>query len=76
LGNLAAIKLMAMAILKENRNLFEESMAYEAKAIKELQDELSSFEGDGALPILRQESSATWGAGVLNYVNFGYRSIY
>jgi hypothetical protein len=76
LGNLAAIKLMAMAILKENRNLFEESMAYEAKAIKELQDELSSFEGDGALPILRQESSATWGAGVLNYVTLGYRSIY
>ena len=43
LGNLAAIKLMAMAILKEERNLFEESMAYESKAIKELQDELSSF---------------------------------
>lgn len=76
LGNLAALKLMAMAILKENRNLFEESMAYEAKAIKELQDELSSFEGDGALPTIKQESSMTWGAGVLNYVTLGSRSIY
>lgn len=76
LGNLAAIKLMAMAILKENRNLFDESMAYEAKAIKELQDELSSFEGDGALPTMKQESTETWGAGVLNYVTLGYRTIY
>lgn len=76
LGNLAAIKLMAMAILKENRNLFEESMAYEAKAIKELQDELSSYEGDGALPTMKQESPETWGAGVLNYVTLGYRTIY
>lgn len=76
LGNLAALKLMAMAILKENRNLFEESMAYEAKAIKELQDELSSYEGDGALPTMKQESPEIWGAGVLNYVTLGYRTIY
>jgi hypothetical protein len=76
LGNLAAIKIMAMAILKEERNLFDESIAYELKAVKELQDELNSYEGDGAVPIIRTESPNTWGAGVLNPVTLGYPAIY
>lgn len=69
LGNLAALKLMVMAILKEERNLFSEALAYEAKAIKELQDELSSYEGDGAVATVKTESRLTWGAGVLNTVS-------
>lgn len=74
LGNLAALKLMAMAILKEERNLFDESMAYEAKAIKELNDELGSFEGDGVVATLRTENPATWGGGgIINPIEFGYR---
>ena len=73
LGNLAALKLMAMAILKEERNLPDESAAYEAKALRELQMELNSFEGDGSVPTIKQESYQTWGAGVLNPVTLGYR---
>lgn len=70
LGSVGALKLMVMAILKENRNLFQESMAYEARAIQTLQDELSSFEGDGALPTLKYEGSGSWGAGVQNAIGF------
>lgn len=73
LGNLGAIKLMVMAILKEERNLFEESMAYESKAVRELQDELNSFEGNGQVPTIKTESPETWGANVMNPVTLGYR---
>lgn len=76
LGNLAAIKLMVMAILKEERNLIGEAQAYEAKALQELQAELSNYEGDGAVPAVKTESSLTWGAGVLSPLTLGYRQIY
>lgn len=73
LGNLGALKLMVMAILKEERNLFDEAMAYESKAIRELQDELNAFEGNGQVPIIKTESPQTWGANVLNPVTLGTR---
>jgi hypothetical protein len=73
LGSLSALKLMVMSILKEEKNLFDEAQAYEAKALKELQDELHSYEGDGQVPTIRQESSQTWGAGILNPLSLGYR---
>lgn len=68
LGNLGALKLMVQAILKEERNLLTEAVGYEAKAIKELQDELNSYEGDGAIPILKTEDRETYGGAVLNVV--------
>lgn len=70
--SVGALKLMVMAILKENRNLFAESMAYENKAVQLLEDELSSYEGDGALPTLKWESPSSWGAGVVGPIGFGY----
>ena len=75
LGNLAALKLMVMAILKEERNRFSEAQAYEAKAIGELQNELSSFEGDGAIPVIRFADSSIWGGAVDNALgwNYGYQ---
>lgn len=77
LGNMPALKLMVQAILKEERNLFDEAMAYELKAVQLLQEELNSYEGDGQVPILRTESPQTWGAGgVLNTVSLGYRLYY
>ncbi len=72
LGSISALKLMVMSILKEERNLIEEAIVYESRAIKELQDELSSFEGDGALPVLKTESSETWGAGVLTPIGWNW----
>ena len=53
LQNISALKLMVMAIQKEERNLWQEATAYEGKAIMELQNELSSFEGDGPVVVLR-----------------------
>jgi len=61
LGNLGALKLMVMAILKEERNLLTEAVGYEAQAVKLLQEELSSYEGDGALPTLKWDDSEIFG---------------
>lgn len=66
LQNISALKLMVMAIIKEERNLWQEAMTYEAKAISELQNELSSFEGDGVTPILRLEHPDLFGGYVEN----------
>lgn len=71
LGNLSAIKLGVQAILKEERNLLVEARAYWADATKELDDELSSYEGDGAIPVLKTEDRETWGAGISNVVGNG-----
>lgn len=65
LGNLEALVLMVQAIKKKERNLFAEAKAYEADAVQALEDELSSYEGDGALPTLRTEDRETWGGGVI-----------
>ena len=75
IGNRSALKLMCMAILKEERNIFagpEGSLAYEAKAVELLEEELSSYEGDGAIPTLKQESRDIWGANVNTPVDFNY----
>lgn len=72
IGNRSALRLMAQAILKEKRNLLQEALIYEAQATKLLQEELSTFEGDGALPVLKTEGHETWGAGVQTPVDFNY----
>lgn len=72
IGNEAAFALGAQAILKERRNLWTEAQQYWASAEKELQGELSSFEGDGALPMYKTEGSSTFGAGVQNAISLGW----
>ncbi len=72
LGNEAAFALGAQAILKERRNLWMEAQQYWASAEKELQGELSSFEGDGAIPTYKTEGSSTWGASVQNAISLGW----
>lgn len=76
LGNRSALRLMAQAILKEERNLLAEAAAYEAQATRLLQEELSTYEGDGALPTLKQEGRDTWGPAVLTPVDFDYITWY
>lgn len=85
LQNLSAIKLGVMAIMKEERNLIEEAGLYwngrrdqmgrviVPGALTELEDELATFNGTGAVPIIKTESSQTWGANVLNPVTLGPR---
>lgn len=63
IGNLAALKLMARAIKYEDDNYLTESAAMEAKAMAELDGELSAFLGDGVLISPRFPDQATWGGG-------------
>lgn len=63
LGNLAALKLMVMAILREEQNRHDEAAILEAKAARELDGELSSYLGDGMVPALKVQSADTFGAG-------------
>jgi len=46
------LKDMAMAVQKRERNLIQESLAYEASAIQALDRELGESEG-GNVPVLR-----------------------
>lgn len=72
LGCEAAFVLGAQAILKERRNLWDEAQKYWASAERELQNELSSYEGDGAIPTFKREGQASWGAGVQNAISLGW----
>lgn len=72
LGNEAAFALGAQAILKERRNLWQEAQEYWSSAQTELQNELQSYEGDGALPTYKTEGVSTWGAGVQNAITLGW----
>jgi hypothetical protein len=72
LGCEAAFVLGAQAVLKERRNLWEEAQKYWESAQQELQNELQSFEGDGALPTFKYEGRESWGAGVMNAINLGW----
>ncbi len=72
LGNLAALKLMVQSILKSERNLFAEAEAYEAKAVQLLQEELSSYMGDGEIPVIRFADSAIYGGGVENALGWSW----
>jgi hypothetical protein len=63
--NLAAIKLMVMAIDKEEKNLFAEARQFEALAIRELEHELMSYHGGGAIPQYDVQEPALFGAGAI-----------
>ena len=72
IGNEAAFALGTQAVLKERRNLWQDAQQYWASAERELQQELQSFEGDGALPTVKTEGVASWGAGVQNAITLGW----
>jgi hypothetical protein len=61
IGNLAALKLMVMAILREEQNRLDESAIFESKARAEIDGELSSYLGDGLTTTIRMEKD--FGAG-------------
>lgn len=49
IGNLPALKLEVLAVRKEEQNLLDEALAYEAKAVQLMRDELRHWMGDGAI---------------------------
>lgn len=63
IGNLAALKLMVMAILREEQNRHDEAAVLEAKAAREIDGELSSYLGDGMVPALKVQGGDLFGAG-------------
>jgi len=72
IGNLAAFKLMAMAIMREDANRFDEAMVLEKKARAELDGELSSYLGDGAETKLKVQSRELFGCGHSSFETAGY----
>lgn len=72
IGNLAALKLMVMAILREEQNRLEESAVFEAKAKAELDGELASYQGDGVVHALKVQSADLFGAGQSQYGAWSY----
>lgn len=56
--NLAAIKLMIAAIYKEENNLLQEAVGYEASALRVLNEQLNHYLGDGAELVVQNASQA------------------
>lgn len=63
IGNIAALKLMVMAILREEQNRHDESILLENKARAELDGELASYQGDGMVHALKVQDADLFGAG-------------
>lgn len=68
IGNIPAIKDMCQSIYKSENNLFEESAAWEAKAIRELQTELRHHMGPSVVQPVRMQRREIAGAGVPNLI--------
>ena len=64
--SMPAIKLMVMAVRKEENNLLQEAVGYEAMAVKILNEQLAQFLGDGVTHQLRVSGAETWGGAVTN----------
>lgn len=71
IGNLPALKLMVMGILREEQNRFDESTYFKAEAARELDGELASYMGDGQVQAVRVQEPAIFGAGQSGYSGFG-----
>jgi hypothetical protein len=67
LGNAPAIKLMVMAIRKEENDHWAEAQAYETKAVQLLEEELSAHMGDGMVVDIRVQNDDWMGAGMVAY---------
>lgn len=66
INNQPALKLMVMAIRKEENNIIEEAVAYEARAVQALNDQLSHHMGDGAVVTPRIVGAEVFGGGIIN----------
>lgn len=65
LGNVTALKLMCMAIQREEQNRHGEARELESKAQRELDGELAAYLGPGVQISLNMPSPYVWGAGAI-----------
>lgn len=63
LGNVAALKLMCMAIQAEEEQRYDDSLRLQQLAERELDGELAAFIGDGQQIGLSFQSGYTFGGG-------------
>ena len=68
IGNLPALKEEVISILKAERGEFQDSEAYEARAVRLLEEEVSSYEGHGVVQPFKVDASNNWGAGSIENV--------
>lgn len=62
--SLPAIEDECMAVkLGEKPDTKEQAELFEASAVRRLQEQLDSWLGDGAVPVVRGENNETWGGG-------------
>lgn len=70
-GNIEALKLMAMSIQRELQERFEESAILEAKALREIKGELASYH-EGEVTPLQVQNRQTFGIGNDDGWGWGY----
>lgn len=63
IGNAAALKLMAMAIQREEQERLQESAYFEGKAKAELDGEHAAYHGTGTVLAMQVQDRATFGVG-------------
>lgn len=68
IGNLPALKDMCQSLRKAENNLFEESAAWEARAVRELDKELHHKNGSGIVQPVRLPSRDVWGPAVTSLI--------
>lgn len=68
IGNLRALVSMVQALRKYENDLINEAQSYEATAVRYLEEELRSYQGDGPVVQLRTQNRNIWGAGYVENV--------
>lgn len=64
IGCIPALKDMVQSVMKSENNLFQEAVAWETKAVNELDKELHHYQGDGVVQPIRMPSRWIAGGGV------------
>lgn len=72
LGNIAALKLMCMAVQREGQERFDEATHLEAKAVRELRGELAAYNGPAAALPFQVQDRNTFGIAGTGWDGYGY----
>ncbi len=68
ISNIPALQLMCQCLRKEENNLWDEAMKYEAKAVQVLDEELQSYLGDSEIIAVRFPRPDIYGAAIGNVI--------
>lgn len=68
IGNLPALKMELMSLMKEEANVWEQSIVYHQKALKLLRDELRHYVGGGVIQPIKLQPRSVGGPAVHNVI--------